>query len=157
MNNILQVLMYFFEAVNDDVLQDSAELADLTGLHDTHLSTSLLQAQKILPWLQQIRSKMSTELYPLQTPTGVRVFSPVECQKLSKKCRGLLLSLEYGGILTPVMREYVMDELMQLEPAQITIKRIKWIVLAMLSAQGHKIAAVYMERIAFDIQDHQLH
>jgi Smg protein len=64
-----------------------------------------------------------------------RVYSDDELQRLDASCRGLLLALERGGVLSAGQREIVIDRLLALESGELGIEHVKWVVLMVLSSQ----------------------
>jgi len=147
MNEILQVLMYFFERAGHDRLFCLDEQFLVRELEQ--LGIPVEGIDEILSWVHHLTpptEQIKIAEYPLQAHSGMRVFSPTECTRLSKKCRGLLLSLERTGILNPTTRELVLDELMHLNPEDISFSRIKWVTLMVLAGQSDKLASACMER-----------
>ncbi len=85
------------------------------------------------------------------TPLSLRIYSPQEDARLSAECRGLLLSLERAGILTPAQREIVIDRLLALDADDLGLQQVKWVVLMVLSSQpGQELACARMETLVFD-------
>jgi Smg protein len=67
------------------------------------------------------------------------------------ECRGFLLSLEQGGILSSETRELVIDRVMALEADDIGLQQLKWIILMVLFNQpGQEEAYACLEDMVFD-------
>ncbi len=66
--------------------------------------------------------------------------------------------LEHSGILNPANREIVIDRVMALENEEISIEKLKWIVLMVLLSQpDEEIAFSRMEDIVYDLVPAYLH
>ncbi len=65
--------------------------------------------------------------------TAMRQYDTDEQERISVEARGLLLSLEQCGILTPSSREMVIDRLMALQEEDIELNHIKWVILMVLT------------------------
>ena len=66
--------------------------------------------------------------------------------------------LEQSGILTPTNRELVIDRVMALEHEEISMEKLKWIVLMVLLSQpDEEIAFSRMEDIVYELIPAYLH
>lgn len=145
--NIFEVLMYLFENYLDDeveILPDSddirIELIE-AGFNDSEVS-------KAFDWLESL--DMRCTIKPV-VASAFRIFSSQEIAKLDLECRNLLLFLEHSGILAPDSREIVIDRVMALENEEISLEKLKWIVLMVLISQpDDEIAFSRMEDIIYD-------
>lgn len=145
--NIFEVLMYLFENYLDDEIEifpDSdnirIELVE-AGFKDTEVN-------KAFDWLESLG--MQRTIKPV-VASAFRIFSSHEILKLDLECRNLLLFLEHSGILTPDCRELVIDRVMALENEEISLDKLKWIVLMVLiSRPDDEIAFSRMEDIVYD-------
>ncbi|HVV67594.1 MAG TPA: DUF494 family protein [Gammaproteobacteria bacterium] len=157
MNDVLQVLMYFFDKIENDLPTTPDDHHLLSELKE--LGIPLERVHQVLAWMNDlIEPNGQIEEYPLQrSPIGTRVFSTVECVHLNRKCRGFLLTLEQIGVLSATTRELVMDQLLQINPENINIAKIKWVVLGILCKQPDKTAAACMERYLLSEEPHRLH
>lgn len=157
MNDILQVILYFFEVLEYELPPGDLPFS-ITELKDLNFPASLAIMKRLFPQLLEdapIASPM--EEYPTQPHLGLRVFTPEECSILNKKCRGFLHSLEQLGVLNSISREQVIEEILQLNPFDITLSRLKWITLSILSEQADKVATACVERLVFNIQPKAMH
>lgn len=146
--DIFDVLIYLFENYLD---------GDAENYPDTDLiATELLQAgfqqpdvNKAFDWLESLAD--IDDIAPT-VPSSFRVFSNREIAVLDMECRGLLMFLEHNGILSPASREIVIDRAMALQDEDITLDRLKWIVLMVLLSQpGDGVAYSRMEDIVYDM------
>ncbi len=91
-------------------------------------------------------------------PSAFRIFTDHEIDKLDLECRNFVMFLEQIGILTPANREIVLDRIMALENEEISLDKLKWIVLmVLLSQQDDEVAFSRMEDIIFDTVPEYLH
>ncbi len=159
MNDVLQVLMYFFDKIETGSPFPKEEQFLVSELKELGIPPDKIQ--RVLTWMTDLiqpEPEKRIEEYPLQVnPTGTRIFSPIECLHLSRKCRGFLLTLEQSGVLSATTRELVLDELLQMEPESISISRVKWVVLGILCDQPDKKAAACMERFLLTTEMNRLH
>lgn len=145
MNDVLQVLMYFFEKIENELPLYADEEMVFSGL--VELGVAPDKVQRIIDWMGHlIKPQKQIDEYPLQAHAGIRVFTPLEITKLSNKCRSFLLNLEQIGVLTSATRELIIDQLMKLNAPAISLSRLKWVALMVLSNEQDKTAIAYMER-----------
>jgi len=152
--NIFDVLMYLFENYMEeeiDMLPDSDAIK--TELEEAGFGQ--LEVNKAFNWLESLSRQGS--IRPTVT-TAFRVFCPQERDKLDLDCRNLLLFLERSGILSPTNREIVIDRAMALEDDEISLEKLKWIVLMILLNQpNEELAFSRMEDIVYDLVPAYLH
>lgn len=151
--DIFDVLIYLFENYLD---------GDSDNYPDTDvIATELLEAgfqqpdvSKAFDWLESLAEIETID--PIIT--SFRIFSSQEIAVFDLECRGFLLFLEHSGILSTVNREIVIDRAMALKDENITLERLKWIVLMVLLSQpGDGAAFSRMEDIVYDLMPNTLH
>ena len=143
--NVLDVLMYLFDACVDTEEEpeaDHSELRDelaLAGFGDPEID-------RALDWLDGLTEHQDNSTYHAQTAHGARVYSDFEHERLDSDCRGFVTYLEQIGILSPPQRELLVDRLLALESTDIDVEQIKWVVLMVLFSQpGQELAYARME------------
>ncbi len=156
MNEVFQMLLYFFEQLSEGWPVVSDEQQTVSKLH--HLEVPL----EGLPYLVTCREdntplEYPIEEYPLQAQHGTRVLSDFEISRMDKYCQALLINLEQSGVLTPVTRELVLDQLLQLSPKEITPTNIQWIVLMVLDQQSDEFFSACIERLLVQANRNHLH
>ena len=154
---VLDVLMYLFESFvdsDDEPEPDRNELREeleQAGFGDREID-------RALDWLDGLNSGSDVVGSPCQTSTSIRVYDPIELERLDSTSRGYLLHLEQLGILAPAQRELVIDRLLALDSGEIDIEQIKWVVMMVLFSQpGHEQAYAQMEDLVFAEEPHWLH
>jgi Smg protein len=83
--------------------------------------------------------------------TGIRVFSTEECAVMDADARNCLIKLENMGILNPVTRERVIEQVMGLRKAGLGNSLVRWVAYLVLSTHpGHETALERMELFVAD-------
>jgi Smg protein len=158
--DVLDVLLYVFENYQETGLPPHANPATLkTELEAAGFPNP--EVDHALNWLEGLAVQQNAPGMAL--PTGAaRVFAPVELECLSVECRGFVLHLEQLGILTPELRETVIDRLMALAEHQdleeIDLEQTKWVLLMVLFNQpGQEAAYAWVEDLVYNHHGGYLH
>jgi len=87
-------------------------------------------------WMQSLESleKRLGENQPISTQS-MRQFTPLECLRLDSECRGYLLFLEQAHVLDSQTRELVIERALAMDPDELTLERLKCLVLIVLMRQ----------------------
>lgn len=152
--DIFDVLIYLFENYLDNEIE-------MFGDVDT-IASELLDAgfeqpevKKAFAWLESLTEESTI------TPTvssAFRIFSDQEKAALDLECRDFLMFLEHSKILTPTSREIVIDRAMALKNENITLDKLKWLVLMILLSQpDDAVAFSRMEDIVYNEVPTSLH
>ncbi len=143
--NILDVLMYLFNTYADDA-STSLPLPEKSSLFKELrlLGFPAQEIEQALSWLKTLdnvtassllTSGLKEELTP-GTTSGIvpasRIFHPEETMRLDKAGRGFLFTLEHADLITPAMRESILENAMILETPVITVEQLKYITLMTL-------------------------
>ena len=147
--NVLDVLMYLFEAYVDT--EEEPE-ADQNELRDELARAGFgdLEIDRALEWLEGLTEHNESLAFNAQTH-GTRIYSEFETERLDSGCRGYITYLEQIGILSPPQREILVDRLLALETPDIEVDQIKWVVLMVLFSQpGQELAYARMEDLVFE-------
>ena len=152
--NIFDVLMYLFE----NYMEDEIEILPDTDVVRTELEAAgfeQLEVNKAFDWLESL--SMQGLIKPAQA-SAFRIFCSQETAKLDFECRNLLIYLEATGILNSANREIVIDRVMALENEEISVEKLKWIVLMVLLSQpDEEIAFSRMEDIVYNLVPTYIH
>jgi Smg protein len=132
-NTVFDILVYVFDRYMQDELHERTGRETIEeDLHRVGFGRD--QVSLALDWLADLADVR--ERASLGTRNGAfRVYSADELQRLDAACRGLLLTLERGGVLSAAQREIVIDRLLALESGELGIEHVKWVVLMVLSSQ----------------------
>jgi Smg protein len=152
--DIFDVLIYLFENYLDN---DSDNYPDTDLIASELLDAGFQQpdVNKAFDWLESLAD---IEAITTVVSSSFRVFSSQEIEVLDLESRDFLMFLEHSGILTPANREIAIDRAMALKDEEITLDRLKWIVLMVLLSQpGDSTAFSRMEDIVYDLIPTSLH
>lgn len=152
--NIFDVLMYLFE----NYMEDEIDILPDNEVIRTELEEAGFEQHEVIKafdWLESL--SVEGRINPT-IPTTFRIFSDVEQNKLNLECRNFLMFLESSAIVTPANRELIIDRVMALENEDISLEKLKWIVLMVLLSQPEdEIAFSRMEDIVYDLIPTYLH
>ncbi len=152
--NIFDVLMYLFE----NYMEEEIEILPGSDVIKTELQEAgfaQLEVNKAFDWLESLSLQRSIK--PTVSP-AFRIFCAQEQAKLDLECRNLLMFLEHSGILSSANREIVIDRAMALENEEISLEKLKWIILMILLSQpDEELAFSRMEDIVYDLVPTYLH
>lgn len=152
--DIFDVLIYLFENYLDG---DSDNYPDTDVIASELLDAGFQQpdVSKAFDWLESLTE---IEAIGSTVPSSFRIFSSQEVAVFDLECRDFLMFLEHTGILTPANREIAIDRAMALKDENITLDKLKWIVLMVLLSQpGDSAAFSRMEDIVYDLIPNSLH
>ena len=156
--SVLDVLLYLFENYMEGDIKDGASRASLqTDLEDAGFDRS--QVNNAFRWLEELASRRHDANLQSPTEDSVRVYTDAETARMSSNCRGFLLHLERLGVLSPKVREMVIERAMALESEDdIDAEQVKWVVLMVLFNQpGEEAAYAWVEELIFGAPAESLH
>ncbi|WP_347988832.1 DUF494 domain-containing protein [Methylomonas sp. AM2-LC] len=152
--DIFDVLIYLFENYLDG---DGESYPDTDVIANELVEAGFHQpdVNKAFDWLESLAE---IETISPAVASSFRVFSSEETAVFDLECRDFLMFLEHTGILSPINREIAIDRAMALQDENITLERLKWIVLMVLLSQpGDSVAFSRMEDIVYDLIPTSLH
>jgi len=155
--NMVDVLIYLYENYMDGETQtpdDQGELED--ELSQAGFTNG--EIRKALHWLDELAAGVDTPQYHPYTHHSIRVYTDTERAKLDLEARGLLLFLEQNGILDPASRELVIDRVLAIDHAGVSVEEVKWVVLLVLmSRPGMEAAFARMEDLVYNEEPASVH
>ena len=124
------ILVYLFENCQQYELASAkdrvAKKLSAAGFDDSEISEALT-------WLAGVVRGPHRSLAPLPASgAAFRAYAPKELAKLDAACRGLLIYFEQSGILTPQMREHVIERALAANGEGLSIEQLKLVVLMVL-------------------------
>jgi len=153
-NSVFDILIYVFDRYMLEELPASERETLARDLESAGFGED--SVERALDWLADLADER--ERPAPRTDGSFRVYAPEELSRLDVRCRGLLASLEGGGILSPTQREIVIDRLLALDADDLDLDHVKWVVLMVLSSQpGQELAYERMEDLVFDVSHHEPH
>ena len=152
--NIFDVLMYLFE----NYMEDEIGMFPDSEIIKTELQEAGFESHEVIKafdWLESLSLQGSIKT---SVPHAFRIFCSEEKAKLDLECQNFIMFLEHGGILNAANREIVIDRAMALDDEDISIEKLKWIVLMVLFSQpDEELAFAKMEDIVYDLIPTYLH
>ncbi len=153
--DFFDVLIYLFENyMNSENFDDFIDSDDMlneliaAGFEQPEVS-------KAFDWLESLSCQRP--ITAKMNPT-FRIFCTQEQAKLDIDCQNFLIYLEQNDILNASNRELVIDRAMILEDEDISLDKLKWIVLmVLLSLPNEELAFSRMEDIIYDYAPAYLH
>jgi Smg protein len=145
---MFDILVYLFENYyQSDLYPDQDALArKLTAAGFEHDDIS-----DALSWLQGLSTRdASTFPEALEGSTAFRGYADVEAAKLGVEGRGFLAFLEGAKVLTPLLREIIIERAMALSEDSVSVEKLKVIVLMVLWSQQHSIDSLILEELLSD-------
>ena len=155
--NMVDVLIYLYENYMDG---ESRPPVDQGELEDelTQAGFTNAEIRKALQWLDELAAGVDTPQCHPHAGGSMRIYGEVECSKLDLDARGLLLFLEQNGILDPVSRELVIDRVLAIDHAGVSVDELKWVVLLVLmNRPGREAAFTQMEELVYNEDPGLLH
>src|SRR3990167_1749143 len=126
---VLNVLMYLFH--------NHMEKDQQLNLNDMRLVDELKSAGfhahiigKAFRWLHRLSEFASQDTPP--SANSFRIFSEEECYLINTECRNYIMALEHQGILSPLSREIVIHQTLELINEGIDLNLLKWVTLMVL-------------------------
>lgn len=155
--NMVDVLIYLYENYMDGESQpptDQGELED--ELSQAGFTNA--EIEKALRWLDELAEGADGPQYGDCAVGSIRIYADAECAKLDIEARGLLLFLEQNGILDPVSRELVIDRVLAIDHAAVSVDELKWVVLLVLmNRPGREAAFTQMEDLVYNDEPSMVH
>jgi len=156
---VIDVLMYIFSSYAD---QDENLPEDRDGI-DADLRAAgfdPLEIDKAFEWLDGL-AQVEDDSASAQSASSTRVLAPEESARLAYSAHGFLLFLEQSGVLTPKLREMVINRVMALDSeSEVDIEELKWVVMMVLfnsADEQDENALMHYEDIVFADQPAVFH
>ncbi len=154
--DIFDVLIYLFENYLADEIESYAD-ANVIANELINAGFQQNEINKAFDWLESL-SDFKDNSPISNSPTSFRIYNDQEKNVLDYECQNLLLFLETNQILTPDNREIVIDRAMALKNENLTLEKLKWLVLMILLSQSEDDHAFSrMEDIVYDMVPDTLH
>lgn len=139
---MFEVLLFLFENYMDDNVKLKTDNATIV-IELERIGFDRFEVDRALQWLAGLtKFQKGFTVGPKLMSQAIRHYAPEETERLTVENRGFLLYLEQIGILDPIAREVVIDRIMALDPREVDVGRIKWVVLMVLFNQPDKKSAL---------------
>lgn len=140
---MLEVLMFLFENYMDGgIALDMDDESVVIELEKVGFDR--YEVGRALEWLYGLAEVQQEVSAHSPSVHAIRHFLIEEEEHFGVAGLNLLLNLERMGVLDPVTREVVIDRVMALDDEDVTLGRIRWVVLMVLFAQPEKKSALIL-------------
>lgn len=140
---MFEILMFLFENYMDS--NAALKMDNETLIVELEkIGFDRYEINRALQWLDglvQFQSSVA-DATKLSALLAIRHYLPEEAERIGVDGRGFLIYLEQIGILDPMTREMVIDRIMALDPREVDLGRIKWVILMVLFSQPEKKSAL---------------
>ena len=152
---MIEVLVYLFENYypsekypDQDTLSRKLHAA---GFENEDISVAL-------DWLNGLsRWKDSSLPEALDASSSHRIYALAEQEKLSAEARGFLIFLESARILSPLLRESIIERAMAIEEETVSLDKFKIIVLIVLWTHRGNVDALILDELLPEGEKRQMH
>jgi Smg protein len=145
---MFDLLVYLFENyIETDVRADETTLTrelSAAGFDNEDIS----RAFSWFSSLAELADQASTEA--AADRAAYRIYTLEESKKVGVDSRSFLLFLEQATVLNPLEREVVIDRLMALPEAEVSLEQTKWIALMVLWRHGKARDYLFVEDALFN-------
>ena len=146
---MIDILVYLFENYLPDACPEPAILArklTAAGFEQEEISEALT-------WLDGFEQSETVLLHLRPQGEAIRIYGTEEINRLPLECRGFLTFLEQAGTLDPELRELVIERALALTDGEISVSKLKVIVLAVLWRRQHEFDALVLEELLTQDED----
>jgi Smg protein len=152
---MFEVLVYLFENYyQTESYPDHVTLSrklSAAGFENEDISDAL-------DWLKGLAHHTENPLpAAFDASNSQRAFIGTEVSKLSTESRGFLVFLESAGILTPVLREMIIERAMALEGDVVGLEKFKVIALMVLWTRRGSVDTLILDELLPDGEKRQMH
>ena len=145
---MFDVLVYLYETYyRPDACPDSEALVkklSAVGFEEEEIS-------KALGWLTDLAEATNefAESYTQQTAFsfGIRIYAQQEMDVLGTEAVGFLQFLESAKVIDPIQREIIIERALAVSDSQVSLDKIKVIVLMVLWSQGKEPDALIFDEL----------
>jgi Smg protein len=151
---MFDVLVYLYETYyRPDACPDSEALVK-------KLSAVGFEAEEIskaLGWLTDLAEATNVYSNPQQAAFsfGMRIYAPQEMDVLGTETVGFLQFLESAKVIDPMQREIIIERALAASDPQVSLDKIKVIVLMVLWSQGKEPDALIFDELFSDDEDEE--
>lgn len=150
--NMIDILVYLFEnyqSFSSHPKPDAlARKLSAVGFDDEEISVAL-------GWLSGLKNapvvEFSTDV------RSVRIYSGEEQQKLGIECLSFVCFLETAGVISPAIRELIIERGMELDEDPVPLPKFKIIVLIVLWSREQDLEPLIVEELLYDADPELAH
>lgn len=140
---MFEILMFLFENYMEGKVTLNADNKTVL-LELEKAGFDRFEIERALNWIDGLNEIQHFDQLHLINPLSIRHYLPEEKERLSPEGQGFILYLEQLNILDAPTREIVIDRIMALDPTEVNMGRIRWVILMALFNQPEKRAALLL-------------
>jgi len=111
-----------------------------------------------IAWLNGLEPPRENNLLQsLESSRSFRGFTALETTKLTTEGRGFLAFLESAHVLSPLLREIIIERAMALPDATVGLEKLKVIVLIVLWTRRGSVDALILDELLPEGEKRQMH
>ncbi len=140
---MIDILVYLFENYLPDACPEPAVLA-------RKLSAAGFEIEDIaaaLSWLDGLAGEEGGRCRNPVLSSSVRIYNEEEQERLPTACRGFISFLEQHDAVDTSLREAIIERALALPDAEVSLDRLKVIVLAVIWRYRHEVDALILEEL----------
>lgn len=148
---MIDILVYVFESYGyPEACPEPEQLA-------RKLSAAGFEAEEIdsaIEWLSGLQRVAGSDSPRIERGNrSCRVYAGPELARLDTECRGFITFLEASGVLDPLGRERIIERAMAMPDVELTLAKLKVIVLMVLWQQQDNVDALIMEELLSNAEE----
>ena len=145
---MIDILVYLFEHYPPDACPETAVL-------ERKLTAAGFDGDEISAALSWLEGFPAAGAFRPPADTGaMRIYDPEEQDRLPAPCRGFLTFLEQHDAVDARLREIIIERALALPDGEVSLDRLKVIVLAVIWRYRHEVDALILEELlAEDVSD----
>jgi len=145
---MIEILVYVFESYGyPEACPEPEQLArklTAAGFDPEEIDSAI-------DWLSGLRRVSGSESPQIARDSqSFRVYGEEELQRFDLACRGFMAFLENSGVLDPLVRERILERAMALPDEDISLAKLKIIVLMVLWQQQEQLDSLVLEELLGD-------
>ena len=149
---MIDILVYLFENYFDFSLHPKpdalARKLNAVGFDKDEISQAIA-------WLSGLKDANVVEF--CDAPRSLRIYTSDEQQKLEADCLGFMHFLEAADVVTPALRELIVERALLLKEFPVSLAKFKIIVLIVLWSRAQDLEPLIVEELLYDVGSELLH
>jgi len=140
---MIDILVYLFENYLPDACPEPAVLAkklSAAGFGSDDITAAL-------SWLDGLAGEEGGRCRSPVLASAIRIYDEEEQERLSAACRGFISFLEQHDAVDAPLREAIIERALALPDAEVSLDRLKVIVLAVIWRYRHEVDALILEEL----------
>ena len=148
---MIDILVYLFENYLPDACPEPEVLArklSAAGFGSDDITAAL-------SWLDGLAGDEGKRCLSPASPGAIRIYGEEEQKRLPADCRGFIAFLEQHDAVDTPLREAIIERALALPDEEISLDRLKVIVLAVVWRYRHEVDALILEELLSEEGDEE--